>query len=241
MTPMDTDQAATELLLQQICDSVFPIGAYSQSYGLETYIQLGLITDAEGAWGFLRGQIEYPLTYTELLGMRLAYGGALEAARPGGSWDAVADLEAELAALKTPAETRAASEKLASRFIRTVTSIGALGPGAAERFSAYVRTGAPHAVNAAYGAFAALAGIDLEALLRRYLYGQVSAMTVNCVKSVPLSQTAGQGMLFRSLPLQERAVERALAADRADLGLSMPGFDVRCIEHEGVYSRLYMS
>ena len=79
------------------------------------------------------------------------------------------------------------------------------------------------------------------ALARRYLYGQVSAMTVNCVKSIPLSQTAGQAMLLRSLPLQERAVERALAAGRDELGLSMPGFDVRCIEHEGIYSRMYMS
>ena len=241
MTPMDTGPVPTELLLQQICDSVFPIGAYSQSYGLETYIQRGLVRDVEGAWGFVRGQIEYPLTYTELLGMRLAYEGALEAVRPGGSWDAVAGLEVELAALKTPAETRAASEKLASRFIRTVTTIGALDGPAADGFVAYAQTGPSHAVNAAYGVFAALAGIGLVALARRYLYGQVSAMTVNCVKSVPLSQTAGQGMLLRSLPLQERAVERALAADPAELGLSMPGFDVRCIEHEGIYSRLYMS
>ncbi len=238
---MDTAPVPTELLLQQICDSVFPIGAYSQSYGLETYIQRGLVHDTGSAWGFVRAQIAYPLTYTELLGMRLAYEGARGAVRGAGAWDAVAELEWELAALKTPAETRAASGKLASRFIRTLTAIGALGPADAERFGAYARTGAPHAVNAAYGVFSALAGIDLVALARRYLYGQVSAMTVNCVKSVPLSQTAGQAMLLRSLPLQEEAVERALAAGRDELGLSMPGFDVRCIEHEGIYSRLYMS
>ena len=142
---MDTAPVPTELLLQQICDSVFPIGAYSQSYGLETYIQRGLVHDAGSAWGFVRAQVEYPLTYTELLGLRLAYEGAREVLHGTGLWDAVAGLEWELAALKTPAETRAASEKLASRFIRTVTAIGALGPAEGGRFGSYVQTGAPHA------------------------------------------------------------------------------------------------
>ena len=96
-------------------------------------------------------------------------------------------------------------------------------------------------VNAAYGVFAALAGIDEEELLRRYLYSQVSAMVTNCVKTVPLSQTSGQHLLFRSAPLQVEAVATALAASPDLLGLSMPGFDVRCIEHETLYSRLYMS
>lgn len=96
-------------------------------------------------------------------------------------------------------------------------------------------------VNAAYGVFAALAGIDEAELLRRYLYSQVSAMVTNCVKTVPLSQTAGQRLLFRSAPLQVEAVDVALRATPDLLGLSMPGFDVRCIEHETLYSRLYMS
>lgn len=96
-------------------------------------------------------------------------------------------------------------------------------------------------VNAAYGVFAALAGIDEAELLRRYLYSQVSAMVTNCVKTVPLSQTAGQRLLFRSSPLQVEAVDVALRAMPELLGLSMPGFDVRCIEHETLYSRLYMS
>ena len=83
--------------------------------------------------------------------------------------------------------------------------------------------------------------MDLEHLLHRYLYAQVSALVVTCVKSVPLSQTAGQELIIRSVPLQVAAVEHALTAGEELLGLSMPGFDVRCIEHESLYSRLYMS
>lgn len=240
---MGAMSAERELLLQQICDSVFPIGAYSHSYGLETYIQLGLVHDSASAGEFIDRQIRFPLTYTELLGMRLAYDAAAS-----GDLCAVADLEAELAALKVPFETRSASEKLAARFIRTVSSFGALADDAARSFDAYVAGSGSqvvpmgaHAVCSAYGVFAALAGIDRVELLRRYLYTQVSGMVANCVKTVPLSQTAGQSLLFESAPLQVSTVARVLEADRDLLGLSMPGFDVRCIEHETLYSRLYMS
>lgn len=122
--------AARGLLLLQICDPTFPIGAYANSFGLETYAQPGLVHD-------------------------------------GG-------------------------------------------------------TAREHMVSAAYGVFAALAGIDEEELLRRYLYGQVSAMVTNCVKTVPLSQTVGQALLFSSARAQVEAVERALAADESLLGLSTP-------------------
>lgn len=46
---------------------------------------------------------------------------------------------------------------------------------------------------------AALAGIE-EELLRRHLYSRVSAMVANCVKTVPLSQTVGQRLLFDAAP-----------------------------------------
>ncbi len=232
--------ATQELLLLQVCDSVFPIGAYSHSFGLETYIQLGLVHDEKTSWDYVEQQIRYPLTYTELLGMRLAY----EAARKR-DVDAILDAEALMAAAKVPAETRVASQKMATRFCKTAAAF--LDGEAAELFGAYVTGGAtsphqrPHMVNAAYGAFASAAGIDLEELLRRYLYSQVSAMVTNCVKTVPLSQTSGQELLFRSAPLQVEAVSTALEAPAELLGLSMPGFDVRCIEHETLYSRLYMS
>lgn len=239
ITPMSTSDAARELLLLQICDSVFPIGAYSHSYGLETYIQLGLVHDEATARAYVGQQVRYPLTYTELLGMRLAY----EAAAAG-DLARVAELEALMATAKVPSECRDASRRMATRFCKTAAAFLAGDAEAAQAFAAYV--GGPaergsHMVNAAYGVFAALSGIELDELMRRYLYAQVSAMVVNCVKTVPLSQTAGQEILFASAPAQLTAVERALAADELMLGLSMPGFDTRAIEHETLYSRLYMS
>lgn len=225
-----------QLLLQQVCDSVFPIGAYSHSYGLETYVQLGRVHDSDTARAYLEAQIRYPLTYTELLGMRLAYEAAER--RDAAS---LARLEGTLSALKTPLETRTASQKLAARFIRTVSGLDVLGAEEASFFKCYAAARSLHAVNAAYGVFASLAGIELDELLRRYLYAQVSALVVTAVKTVPLSQTAGQRLIADAISLELAAVEAARAASEDLLGLSCPGFDVRCVEHESLYSRLYMS
>ena len=227
---------ASELLLQQICDSVFPIGAYSHSFGLETFIQLGLVLDAASAAAYVADQINYPLTYTELLGMRLGYEAAQRA-----DMDALVALELELQALKTPAEPRTAMNKLAARFIRTVGELEVLDNKAAGFFSRYATLQRDHAVNVAYGVFAALAGIELAPLMHRYLYSQVSAMVVNCVKTVPLSQTAGQQIITGSFDAMTAACDTALSCNATMLGLSCPGFDTRCIEHETLYSRLYMS
>lgn len=231
--PVDP-RARRELLLLQICDSVFPIGAYAHSFGLETYVQRGIVHDVPSASAYLEQQIRYPLTYTELLGMRLVYEACAvdDLAR-------VRELEALMAAARIPAEMRRGSQRMAARFCKTVGTL--LDGDPAARFAAYVESAPAHLLNAAYGACAAAVGIELDELLRRFLYSQVSAMVATCVKAIPLSQTAGQEMLFATAGLQAQAVETARAADPALLGLSTPGFDARCIEHETLYSRLYMS
>ena len=66
-------------------------------------------------------------------------------------------------------------------------------------------------------------------------------MVVNCVKTVPLSQTAGQQIITGSFDAMTAACDTALSCNATMLGLSCPGFDTRCIEHETLYSRLYMS
>lgn len=258
--------AAAELLLMQVTDPTFPIGAYAHSYGLETYVQRGAVAGPGAAAAYVARQIAGPLCYTELLGMRLAYERAQAGDLPG-----LARLEALLAAYKAPAELREASRKLAARFCRTAAPLlaaapdeGAAGekdgaapggsgaPGAdagapggplagAAGFSAYAQGAAAHMLNSAYGAFACAAGIPLEPLMRRYLYAQVSAMVTTCVKAVPLSQTAGQRILRGSYAAQGEAVARALAAPEEDFCRAAPGFDVRAIEHETLYSRLFMS
>ena len=62
-----------EFLILQINDSLFPIGSYSHSYGLETYIQKGIVHDEKTAERYLRMKLRYSFMYTDLLAVKLSY------------------------------------------------------------------------------------------------------------------------------------------------------------------------
>ncbi len=49
---MDLQEWRKKFLLLQVNDALFPIGAYSHSYGLETYIQKNLLTSLDDVWEF---------------------------------------------------------------------------------------------------------------------------------------------------------------------------------------------
>ena len=61
-----------DFLLLQINDALFPIGGYSHSFGLETYIQKNIVTNGEKAKEYILSRINNSIKYTVLLGIRLA-------------------------------------------------------------------------------------------------------------------------------------------------------------------------
>ena len=71
----------SKFLLLQINDAMFPIGAYSHSYGLETYIQNGIVHDSQTAGEFIRKKLKYNMLYNELAFVRFAYEYAKEIGR----------------------------------------------------------------------------------------------------------------------------------------------------------------
>ena len=112
-----------------------------------------------------------------------------------------------------------------------------------EIFEAYLDARKGKAVShcIVYGVFCAALGIEEEETLYHYLYAQTSAMVTNCVKTIPLSQSAGQQLLSGCYPEFAEILEEIRTYSEDDLCLSAPGFDIRGIQHEKLYSRLYMS
>ena len=66
-----TDAAGLMHILQ-ICDSLFPVGAFTLSNGLETYVQKNLIASPEELAAYLRSYISV-LPYNELGAAALSY------------------------------------------------------------------------------------------------------------------------------------------------------------------------
>ena len=225
--------------LLQVNDSLFPIGGYSHSQGLETYIQKGIVRDEKTAEAYILRKLQWSLTYTDLLAVRLAY----EAAAAG-ELEGLHRLESILEASRIPAEQRDASRKLGSRFAKTVEKLGlAELDQEGSVFRTYLEQRKSRSVNhcVAYGVFCGVLGISLEETLSHYLYAQTSAMVTNCVKTIPLSQTSGQKILAGFYGCFREILDRVMTLTEDDLCLSAPGFDVRGMQHEKLYSRIYMS
>lgn len=229
-------EGTAKFFLLQVNDALFPIGGYSHSYGLETYIQKGIVHDEDSAEEFIHKRIEYNFLYNEFLAVRLGWEYAVR-----GDLTAISRLEEIMEAGKIPRETREASRKLGSRFIKTLSALEI--PRENRVFEEYreARKGKSvhHAV--AYGVFCGAAGITREEALEHFLYAQTSAMVTNCVKTIPLSQSSGQKLLSGCYPLLQKLTREVKELGEEWLGLSGPGFDLRCMQHEGLYSRIYMS
>lgn len=223
-------------ILLQINDALFPIGAYSHSYGLETYIQKNIVYNAETAFEYIENNVKYNFLYTELLAARLAFEYS-----ESNNLDKLLELEEIVTVSKTPLETRTAAQKLASRFIKTLKAIDVKYES--DIFSKYadISKSEFRTYAVSYGVFCAAVGIDKKSAMEAFLYAQTSASITNCVKSVPLSQTQGQQLLYKSYNIFEEVLDVLENLTIEKLSLSTPGFDIRCMQHESLYSRLYMS
>lgn len=223
-------------LLLQINDALFPIGSYTQSYGLETYVQKNRVLSVTTAEQLLTAQIRQSILYSELLPIKLAYTLSKEKNVQG-----LADLERLSKVARTPKELREASQKLGNRFVRTVEGLPV--DFDLSFFSAYGKhcKGISLSYPVAYGVFCATAEIPLEDVLAHFLYSQVSGFVTNCVKLIPLSQTDGQKLLTKIQSIFPSILAQLDILDENDLFSSCPALDIRSMEHEQLYSRLYMS
>lgn len=226
-----------QFYLLQVNDALFPIGGYSHSQGLETYIQRGIVHDVDTAREYITHKIKWNLAYTELLAAKLAYEAAQKKDLQG-----LLQLEEILEASRVPMEQRDAAKKMGSRFAKTIEKLE-LPISREGIFREYLEARSGKAVNhcCIYGVFCAEMEIPLDEALRHYLYAQTSAIVTNCVKTIPLSQTSGQQLLSGCYREFEEILEDLKTRTREDLCLSAPGFDIRGIQHEKLYSRLYMS
>ena len=226
-----------QFYLLQINDALFPIGGYSHSQGLETYIQRGLVHDEDTAREYITNKIKWNFEYTELLAARLAYEAAEKKNLKG-----ILHLEELLEASRIPMEQREAARKMGSRFAKTIEKLE-LPISESGIFRKYLDARKGKTVNhcCIYGVFCAEMQISLEEALSHYLYAQTSAIVTNCVKTIPLSQTSGQKLLSGCYGEFEMILKDVMKKREEDLCLSAPGFDIRGIQHERLYSRLYMS
>jgi len=112
------------LNLLHLADSAFPIGSHAHSYGLETLVAEGAVTDTARLRALLRAQLGMVLARTDLVALRWAY--ELAAA---GDLAGLRRLDAELSALKPAREWREGSIGAGRRLLATARGFLAQNQG----------------------------------------------------------------------------------------------------------------
>lgn len=221
--------------LLHLSDPTLPIGGFAHSAGLETYVQKGIVHNKATAQQFITEMIEKNLRYTDAAFVSLSYDVSNE-----NDIDALIRFDKECNAVKLPAEMRMASTKLGLRLLKIFEPLVE-----SNLISSYKKLLAEKECNGHYaivfGMIAQQSNITKIETLKAFYYNAVVGFVTNSVKLIPLGQQEGQEILFSLHHNINTLAEQSMQPDASLIGLCCPGFDIRCMEHERLYSRLYMS
>ena len=179
------------LSLLHVADPNLPIGGFSHSNGLETYVQNGLVNNQESALLFLQKMMKNNILHNDGSYVKLVYD-ALEE----NDFNQVILLDSECSALKSPKEVREGSHKLGSRLFKIFRSKN--DHPILKDLENYI------AENSEVGNYAVIyslvcfvSGISLREALTAFYFSTATGIITNAVKLVPLGQIQGQEILFK--------------------------------------------
>ena len=211
------------LRVLQLFDSQFPVGAFAQSGGLETYAARG------GALPELRqvvrGQIALGWGRSELAGAWLAWHASVP---PCAELDRIA---LTLDAVKVGQAARDMSLGLGRR---TLALLGRLHPG---RLPALEHP--HHAV--VVGAAGRCLDIEPRLLLLAFAHSLAAGTLASAIRCMPVSPTQAQALLVEMQPHISRAVDRAIADPETSLYTCTPVLDLRSHQQAYLQTRLFQS
>lgn len=223
------------LSLIQLCDSNFPSGAFSHSFGFETYIQRDQIYNTETFQEALRTYLDVQLTYTDGLACRLAY----EYAKHD-QFNEIIRVDHELYALALSKETREGTRRVGQRMLKLCLEL--FQGSYLEKYMSEVKAKKAYGHPAVVFALASLQlNITKEEAILSHLYASISSLIQNAVRGIPIGQTDGQKTLVLFQPLLQQALQHILQADQEEFGAVTPGLEIAQMQHEQLHVRLFMS
>ena len=223
------------LSLIQLCDSNFPSGAFSHSFGFETYIQRDQIYNTETFQEALRTYLDVQLTYTDGLACRLAYEYAAH-----DQFNEIMGVDHELYALALSKETREGTRRVGQRMLKLCLEL--FQGSYLEKYMSEVKAKKAYGHPAVVFALASLQlNITKEEAILSHLYASISSLIQNAVRGIPIGQTDGQKTLVLFQPLLQQALQHILQAHQEEFGAVTPGLEIAQMQHEQLHVRLFMS
>lgn len=234
-TIITKDNKKGALWLLQTLGSTFPVGGFQHSFGLETYIKKGKITNVASLKEYLIWLLKQNISQFE--GLAFAKAHKLGVC---GNLAELKELDQTMTAMRLSKENRTASLKMGVAFLRQVQSLEE-----EEQVTTYFKQAKADKSLGNYcvvaGYFAGLYNTTLEESLLAFLFSSINNLLQVGIKSIPLGQTEGQRMFYELYPEVLQTCENIAQNTQSPLSNFTPYQDIMSMQHEVLYTRLYMS
>lgn len=223
------------LSLFQLCDSNFPNGSFSQSFGLETYIQKDIVHDASSFVNWLNVYTNEQLTHADGLAARLVYE-ALEEDNVEKVWE----IDQLLRVQNLARESREGTVRMGARMLDIAESIYEFPLLTTYREHLRDKQASGHPV-VVFTMVGHALKVDKRTTILYYMYSTIVGLVQNAVRAIPLGQTVGQKIIYTFQERLQFATDKAMQLDESEFGIVSPGLELAQMQHERVGIRIFSS
>lgn len=216
----------------QLCDSAFPSGAFSHSFGLETAIAERGIADATAVRAWIAAYLEHGLATLDARAFVLGMRGVVS----------VTELDGTLAASIFPRDVRAANRRLARATLEAYLAMGITDSDVTGYRDAILAGSASgqHALACMLG-YRAI-GASVEDAVCAYLSSAAAALAAVAARAVPLGQRDVGALLWSLRDPIAGFTRSALTAESLDdLTSSALLCEIDAMRHASLNARLFAS
>ena len=228
------DSAAFLARMLQFGDSMFPIGGFSFSCGLESAIQEGVVVDAATLKAFTRTALEQAARGD---GIALV---AAHRAAAAGDLDALIRIDEQVHARKLSDEIRTMSVRMGKKF--TEMGVRVIGAPLLCTWRDCIETSAtPGCYPVALAANFAVQGLSAREAFVVHQYGMAATILGAALRLMKISHVDTHKILYELNGGAEAAYERAAAARLSDMSGYAPLTEILAAVHAKAHVRLFMN
>jgi urease accessory protein len=219
------------LALLQLCDSLFPIGGFAHSDGLEAAVTEGRVTSGLELRTWIDAVLSESLRRVDGPAVLLAW-----RAMTDGRREDLRSLDEEMHALRPSSTARAASRAMGGRLLVTWREIH-------PEQMLQIEQGARLTLPVAFGVVCAASQVESRQAVEAFIYTRLSATVSSAMRLMPIGQIEAHALLARTLarvPGVRADIESGVVRGERP-GAFAPAFDLATMGQQYVGSRLFLS